>query len=250
MRWLTIPDLQVPDEDRKAVDSVLRFVDEYQPDGLLCVGDELDSPEPSRWNKGYAGEYAGTLQKSIDRCNGLLADFRDVLGPDKPFHLMRSNHGERIRTYLARYAPALGSLRALDYAALLGLSDLGITYHEQPFEFAPGWMLAHGDEGSMTQTPGGTALSLAKKWGKSVVCGHTHRMGLQHHHQYVNSKASSLLFGMEVGHLMDLKKANYLKAGSSNWQQAVGLIEVDGKRVQPTLVPIFNSAVQYQGVTF
>ena len=91
---------------------------------------------------------------------------------------------------------------------------------------------------------------VVRREGNTAITQNTHRMGLQHHHQYVNSKASSLLFGMEVGHLMDLKKANYLKAGSSNWQQAVGLIEVDGKRVQPTLVPIFNSAVQYQGVTF
>lgn len=172
MRWLVVPDMQVPDEDRKAVESVTRFIEDYQPDGLLCVGDELDSPEPSRWSKGYAGEFSGTLQRSIDRCHDVLAGFATALGPDKPFHLMRSNHGDRIRTYIDRYAPALGSLRALDYATLLGLGDLGITYHSKPFEFAPGWMLAHGDEGSLIQTSGGTALGLAKKWGRSVVCGH------------------------------------------------------------------------------
>lgn len=250
MKWLVIPDLQVPDHDRRAVDSVLNFIDEYRPDGLLCVGDELDSPEPSRWNKGYAGEYAGTLQKSIDVCHALLEEFRGAVADDAPFHLMRSNHGERIRTYISRYAPALADLRGLDYATLLGLSDLGITYHDRPFEFAPGWMLAHGDEGSLTQTSGGAALGLAKKWGKSVVCGHTHRAGLQHFNQIVNGKPTSLLFGMEVGHLMDLRKADYLKAGSANWQQAIALIEVEGRRVQPTLVPIFNRRVQYQGVMY
>lgn len=250
MKWVVIPDLQVPDEDRKAVESVLNFIREYNADGLLCVGDELDSPEPSRWNKGYAGEYAGTLQKSIDRCHDVLASIRDALGYNRPFHLMRSNHGERIRTYLNRYAPALADLRGLDYATLLGLSDLDITYHDKPFEFAPGWMLAHGDEGSLIQTAGGTALGLAKKWGKSVVCGHTHRAGLQHQNLVVNARVTSTLFGMEVGNLMDLRKADYLKAGSANWQQAIALIEVDGKRVQPTLIPIFGSRVQYQGVTF
>lgn len=250
MRWLVISDIQSPDEDLKAIDSVLSFIDTIQPDGLLCVGDELDSPEPSRWNKGYAGEYAGTLQKSIDRCNALLGEFRDALGDDKPFHLMRSNHGDRIRTYLKRYAPALDSLRALDYKELLGLDDLGITFHDKPYEFAPGWVLAHGDEGSLIQTAGGTALGLAKRWGKSVVCGHTHRAGLQHHHLYLNGKPNTLLFGMEVGHLMDIRKANYLKAGSSNWQTAIGLIDVDGKHVTPTLIPLFGSRVRYEGVTY
>lgn len=250
MKWLVIPDLQVPDHDLKAVASVTRFIEWLQPDGLLCVGDELDSPEPSRWNKGYAGEYAGTLQKGIDTCHDILDGFATALGPNKPFHLMRSNHGERIRTYIARYAPALASLEVLDYQRLLGFDALGITYHEQPYEFAPGWVLAHGDEGSLTQTAGGTALGLAKKWGKSVVCGHTHRAGLQHSHLYLNGRPSSLLFGLEAGHLMDIRKADYLKAGSANWQQALAVIDVDGKRVHPQLIPMFDSSVTYQGKRF
>lgn len=250
MKWIVLPDMQIPDEDRKAVESVTAFIEWLQPDGLLCVGDELDSPEPSRWNKGYAGEYAGTLQASIDRCHDVLAGFRAALGDDKPFHLMRSNHQSRIATYVARYAPALAPLRSLDYATLLGLDEIGVTFHERPFEFAPGWVLAHGDEGSLTQTAAGTALGLAKRWGKSVVCGHTHRAGVQHHHLYLNGRPSQLLFGIEVGHLMDIRKADYLKAGSANWQQAVAVIDVDGKRVHPTLVLMHDSRVTWQGKVF
>lgn len=248
--FLVIPDLQVPDHDVKAWKSVIEFAAHLDPDEVLIVGDELDSPQPSRWNKGYAGEYAGTLQRDIDVCHALFDDLILALGKDIPIHLMRSNHGERIRTYLNRYAPALGSLRALDYSTLLGLDELGITYHEKPYEFTKGWVLAHGDEGSLVQTSGGTALGLAKRWGKSVVCGHTHRAGLQHHHLYLNGKPSSLLFGLEVGHLMDIRKANYLKAGSANWQQAVAVIDVDGVNVTPYLVPLFGSRVRWNGVTY
>lgn len=245
MRWLVIPDIQCPDHDIKAIQSVRSFVDDYQPDGFLCVGDELDAPAPSRWNKGYAGEFSGTLQKEIDKCHDILALFRE--DQSIPFHLMRSNHGERIRSYISRYAPALSGLRGLHYEALLGLPELGIAYHEAPFEFAPGWLLAHGDEGSLVQTSAGTAMGLAKKWGKSVVCGHTHKAGIQHQHLSVNGKVTRHLFGMEVGHLMDVRKADYLKAGSANWQQAIGLIEVDGKTAHPTLLPIFNSTVVWNG---
>lgn len=248
MKWLVIPDLQVPDQDMKALRSVVEFAAAYEPDGILIVGDELDSPEPSRWNKGYAGEFAGTLQKSIDECHDVLELISRAT--DGPVHLMRSNHGERIRTYLARYAPALSNLRALDYSTLLGLNELDITYHDKPYEFAKGWVLAHGDEGSLIQTSGGTALGLAKRWGKSVVCGHTHRAGLQHHHLYLNGRPSSLLFGLEVGHLMDIRKANYLKAGSANWQQAIATVEVAGNTVVPTLIPLFNSRVLWNGVMY
>jgi hypothetical protein len=250
MKWLVIPDLQVPDHDRKFCTSVANYIAALKPDGLCVVGDELDAPEPSRWNKNFAGEYAGTLQASISECNLVLATFRDALGAGKPYHLMRSNHGDRIRTYINRYAPALASLESLEYQRLLGFDDIGITYHKRPFEFAPGWVLAHGDEGSLTQTPGGTALGLAKKWNKSVVCGHTHRAGLQHHHSYLNGKPSALLFGLEVGHGMDIKKADYLKAGSANWQQAIAVIDVDGRNVYPNLIPVFGSRVTVDGVTY
>lgn len=250
MRWVVIPDLQVPDQDDRAVDSTYQFIERTLPDGILIVGDESDQPEPSRWNKGYAGEYAGTLQKGLDKTAAVLRGYRDALGPDKPIHLMRSNHGDRIRTYINRYAPALGSLRVLDYGNLVGLDESGIEYHSRPFEFAPNWVLAHGDEGSLIQTAGGTALGLAKKWGKSVVCGHTHRAGVQHHHLVLNARISRPIFGVETGHLMDMRKADYLKAGSANWQQAITIIDVDGSHVVPTLIPIINRRVVFDGVTY
>jgi predicted phosphodiesterase len=54
-----------------------------------------------------------------------------------------------------------------------------MTYHKTAYEI-PGtnWVMAHGDEGNISQHAGITALNLAKKWGKSVLCGHTHRLGM------------------------------------------------------------------------
>lgn len=250
--WVVIADMQVPDHDQKTIDSLYSFIESFKPDGLLCVGDEADQPEPSRWQKGYAGEFAGTLQKGLDKTHEVLAGFREAVGPaeDHPFHLMRSNHQGRIATYVARYAPALASLKSLEYEQLLGFDEIGVTFHKEPFEFAPNWLLAHGDEGSLVQTSGATALGLAKKWGKSVLCGHTHKAGLLHQHLAVNAKVTSHLFGLEVGHLMDMRKADYLKAGSANWQQAFAVITVDGKNVYPELVPIFNRQVVYHGEKF
>jgi len=246
---ICLPDTQVPDHDQKAVDSVARFIEWFQPSQLAHVGDEADQPEPSRWNKGYAGEYAGTLQDGLDKTHQVLAQFRDA-APDVPFYLSRSNHGERIRTYLARYAPALAGLKVLEYERLLGLEELEITYVDRPTEIVKGWLLCHGDEGSLSQAAGGTALGLAKKFGRSVVAGHTHRAGIQHAHSGYAGSTRQHLFGMEVGHLMDMRKASYLKGGAGNWQQAIGIIDTDGPKPVPILVPIFNSRVQWMGKTF
>jgi predicted phosphodiesterase len=245
-RIVILSDMQIPYHDKKAVKLVQQFVKDYQPDQLFCVGDEADSPEPSRWNKGTAGEFSGTLQKGLDQTAEIMKTFKEAIG-DKPFHVMRSNHGDRIQHYINRYAPALASLRELEYSKLLRYRENEITYHDKIYQFAPGWIMAHGDEGNLIRTAGGTAMSLARKTNSSVVCGHTHRLGIQHEHSGFNGKIQNRLYGVEVGHLMDLSKASYLNTGSANWQQGIGILYVDKGKVVPSVVPLNGTSFVVEG---
>ena len=247
--FFVIPDMQVPYHDDGFLNALYQIIEDSKPDEILIVGDELDAPEPSRWSRGYASEYARTLQKSINQCHNILANFRESLG-DGAIHLMRSNHGERIQKYVSKYAPALASLESLEYQQLLRLDDIGVTYHDKPYEFANGFVLAHGDEGSQARYASGTALNLAKKWNKSVVCGHTHKAGMAHHHSYLNNKASSLLYGVEVGHAMSMRKAGYLSAGSADWQQAFAVIRAEGKTVIPELIYERDRRLFFNGMVY
>lgn len=236
-RIVVVSDLQVPYHNRRAVPALCQFIEDWQPDELLNVGDDTDSPEPSRWNKGMAGEYAGTLQKNLDLTYQVHGLFRQALGTGKRYHVMRSNHGDRVETYVRRYAPALQPLRALRIEALLRYDELDVTYHSAPYEFHPGWVLAHGDEGGLNRTAGGTALGLVRQMGKSVICGHTHRLGMQHDCRSLNGKVQ-YLYGIEAGHLMDLPKAHYLKTGGANWMSGFVTLEIDGRHVYPALHPV------------
>lgn len=241
-RAVVLSDLQIPYHDKQSVQTAIDFVKDYKPDELWCVGDELDAPEPSRWNKGMAGEYSDTLQKGIDKTNEIMAAFRTALGKNKKFYIQRSNHTDRIDTYMRKYAPAFSSLKSLEIETLLGYDKIGITYLHRMHELLPGWVMAHGDEGALNRAPGATALNLAKSLGKSVVCGHSHRLGLQHETRgfYGNTHT---LFGLEVGHMMDIKQAHYLTSGNANWQQGIGiLIESKGK-VTPHAVAIINGEI-------
>ena len=229
-----LPDTQVPYQHKRFVSALQQFVKDYEPDALAHVGDGLDAPEPSRWNRGMAGEYAPTLQKSVNEFHDMLAGFRKALG-DKPFHFKMGNHDERVETYVHRYAPALGSIDALRFENLTRLNELEIECHRSLFDIAPGWVIAHGHESGLNRTAGGTAMGLARKVGKSVVCGHTHRAGLQHETTGYNGKVRTI-FGMEVGHAMDLKGAHYLKFGGANWAQAFGILHTDGKSTWPQMV--------------
>jgi len=128
---------------------------------------------------------------------------------------------------------------------------MGIDYYRTAYEFHPGWVLAHGDEGSMSQHAGITALNLAKKWGKSVICGHSHRLGMSAYTEAIGSHERTL-FGIEVGNLMERKKASYLRYSAANWAMGVVVLESVGKTLTPTLVPInkdgsFTALGRYYG---
>ena len=241
-RIVVLSDLQIPYHDPVALKKVISFIKWYRPNELWCVGDELDAPEPSRWNKGMAGEYAPTLQDSIDQTYNIMADFRDALGRNKPFIIQRSNHTDRIQTYIRKYAPAFGSLESLKIEELLGYSSLGIQYLHRFKELLPGWVMAHGDEGRSVQVPGSTAMSLAKKLGKSVVCGHTHKLGLQHETTGLYGK-NRTVYGLEVGHLMDMRQASYLPSGIANWQQGIGILVEKDRKVTPYAVPLVDGDI-------
>lgn len=249
-RIVIVSDLQVPYHDPAAVHSLKTFLYAFQPTMLVNVGDDIDSPEVSQWSRGNAGEYAATLQEGIDATHEIHARFRDAVG-DIPYHISRSNHGDRTQKYINRYAPALRSLRCLELSSLLGYEELGIIYHERPFEIAPGWICAHGDEGSFSKIAGRTAGLLSEKWGASVVCGHTHRAGIAFKSYGFNAQVTYDIAGMEVGHLMDVAKAGYLAGGSADWQQGFGILYVHDGRAWPVLVPVYDGGrFTVEGITY
>jgi hypothetical protein len=63
-------------------------------------------------------------------------------------------------------------------------------------------------------------------------------MGLTHHTQTYAGGTPKVVWGLEVGNLMDYKNAKYIKGGLFTWQQGFGVLHVDGRQVTPQIVPI------------
>lgn len=229
---LIVADLQIPYHDKRYVKAVKNFITAVKPDEIGQIGDFLDEPQPSQWSKGRAGEYAKTLQADINEGKRILDEIH--------FDWIKfGNHDLRVEEYVRRYAPALEGLDVLRFDRLLGLEDYETRLERQPFTIAPGWVAAHGHEGSLSAISGRTAYSLAEQYNRSVVCGHTHRAGLVSATSGFG-KDLRVLSGFEVGHGMDVSKATYMKGKTANWQQAFGLLWVEGKLVKPELVPVVN----------
>ena len=75
-RTVVISDLQVPYHDPKAVKNVATFIKRWKPDRVVTVGDEIDLPQLSRWERGLAGEFAGTLDRDRNLTQQVLFDLQ------------------------------------------------------------------------------------------------------------------------------------------------------------------------------
>ena len=229
-RYLITPDLQIPLHHPQAVKNLIRMSKHEKFDYVLNVGDELDMTSQSRWVKNTKLEFAETLDEERTIAQNILYDLGTT-------DIIRSNHTDRLFTTLLKGAPSLLGLPELVYEKFMNYSDLGIRFHKRAYEFEKGWYLAHGDEGVMSKHAGITALNLAKKWGYSVVCGHTHRQGATRHQTGLNGRYSTI-WGIEAGHLMDMRKASYLKYNSADWNMGFVVLSFGNKGHQVELIPV------------
>ena len=227
---VVISDLQVPYHDERAVRNVASFIKRFKPDQVITIGDEIDLPQISRWTEGTPGWFEQSLGADRDATVEILWDLQVT-------DMIRSNHTDRLYNVIMKKIPAFLALPELKFEKFMKLDELGIKFHRKPLEFAPDWIAIHGDEGSVKPTPGLTALDSARKHGKSVVCGHTHRAGQSAFTEASGGVLGRVLRGVEVGNLMDFKKAGYTK-GVANWQQAFAVFYVDKKTVTNTIVHI------------
>lgn len=250
-RVVIIPDTQIPYESRRAMKAVIRFIGDTQPDEVVHIGDLMDFPQPSRWNKGTRGEFEGSVYEDSEAAKKrFLGPLRDVY--EGPVGVHEGNHDERARVYLEKYAPALAGTGAFNVETLLDFDAFGVSLLPTFYEIAPGWISTHGHRGGIRLSPiaGNTATNAAKKFGKNVICGHTHRLGIGAFSNGYDGKIDRTVYGMEVGNLMDMKQAAYLKDGTANWQQGFGILEIDGGVVTPRIIPVNKGSFTVDGETW
>jgi hypothetical protein len=72
-------------------------------------------------------------------------------------------------------------------------------------QLAPNWIAVHGDHTPLKQLGGLSALEAARRHGKNVISGHTHRAGRSAFTEASGGRIGRVLHGVEVGNLMEYK---------------------------------------------
>ena len=225
-----LSDLQVPFEDVHVVQNIARFLKTFKPDQTVTIGDEIDFQTISKWSEGTPLAYEQTLADDRDRCVDLLWE----LGVTD---CIRSNHTDRMYHTIMKKVPSFLSLPELRFEKFMKFDELGIKFWKGDMPIAPNWIAVHGDHTPIKPQGGLSALEGARRRGKNVISGHTHRAGRSSFTEASGGRTGRILHGVEVGHLMDTTKASYTK-GVFNWQQAFAIMYVHNKNVQVDLIYI------------
>jgi predicted phosphodiesterase len=231
-RIVILSDLQVPFEDVHVTRNIAKFLQTFKPDQTVTIGDEIDFQTISKWSDGTPGAYEQTLGDDRDRCVELLWE----LGVTD---CIRSNHTDRLYNIIMKKIPSFLSLPELRFEKFMKFDELGITFWKKPMPLAPNWVAVHGDHSPIKSQGGLSAMEAARRNGKNVISGHTHRAGRTSFSEASGGRLGRVLHGVEVGNLMDFSKALYGgSTGSFNWQQAFAIMYIHNKNVQVDLIYI------------
>jgi hypothetical protein len=152
------------------------------------------------------------------------------------------NHEIRLQKYLWTRAPELASLPSLDIRNLFELNKFGIHYTDQPL-LVGDTLMTHGH--LARKGSGNTARAMLDEYGRSVIHGHTHRLGAIY-----KTSAGQNFMAFENGCLCQLTP-EFLPPGTVNWQHgfSVGYLMGDGEYhfqqilISPTNTIAFNGRV-------
>ncbi|MBX9694178.1 MAG: metallophosphoesterase, partial [Cyanobacteria bacterium] len=209
-RVAILPDIHVPAHDKLVMWAVKHWLRDFQPHVLVFIGDVADVFALSRWSR--PPRTVVNLQGELDETRRLVDELIGYANPYHTFYIM-GNHEDRVHRYLTDDASGLGSVLdfrtreplvsfhgLMGYTAKDPVTFLYDTHGKSGYGggvlFNDDTLLHHGY--IVRPTPGSSPLSDADKEGRTVVHGHTHRVGLR-----VRQTTRGAIRAIELGHLVN-----------------------------------------------
>ena len=208
-------------------------------DKIILLGDFLDFWQISKFAKNP--DRINTLQDDLDKANDYLTELRDLF-PKTDIIFITGNHEERLLKYLWQQAPELSPLRNCQFENLLDFKSLKIKFYPRANDVhrEEDLLFTHGTV--VRQDSAMTARCMLKKYGMSVIMGHTHRLG-----SYYETKMGGAMGAYENGCMCMPSLAKDWRMGFPNWQTGTSIVHIVKNRFQVHQLPILKNKVFFGG---
>lgn len=220
-RWIVLPDMQVPYEDKRTLAVVEAYMADHKWDGYLNLGDFLDFNEISTHTEGKRGAVVERVSKTFAAGNEILDRHQAIIRKGNPaaqMVVLEGNHDYRATSYTEKHHE-LGDL--LDVPK-------GLRLAERKIEWVPAWSKgklfrlgnAYFTHGLITSKY--HAAVMAQRYGVCIYYGHTHDVM---EFPVVLRGNNKTIVGKSLGCLCRYDQS-YLKGAPTNWQQAFAVFHV------------------------
>ena len=221
-RWIVLPDIHVPVEDRASMRAVEAYMADHTWDGWIQLGDLIDFNEISRFEDGNRRlNKTGAIVRSYNAAGELLDRHAKILrkrNPGARMVLLEGNHEYRVTDYLAKNPEGAGML---EVPQALRLKERGV-------EWVPYWSkgtlfrlgkayFAHG-----RYTGGNHAKKHLDTYGVNLTYGHLHSVQTYSKRTWGKNETKEATC---IGTLCRYDQA-YLKGNPTDWQQALAVFHV------------------------
>ena len=203
-----------------------RFLEDEQPDRIICAGDLLDFPDISRHRTIPGDKWDASVNECLQAGYELLSDYRHA-APDAQIDLLPGNHDVRLAHKVIDQTERLWDIRAagedipaLSLQKLLHLDRLHINFVDETdwkrakVQINRRLTVRHGV--STKKNPG---PSLLASLGHSTIQGHSHRTS-----QYFGTSwtvdGPEFRVAAETGCLCEIEDGLGYAGDSADWQAA------------------------------
>jgi len=212
VKRLLVPDCHVPFHDEKAFNAMLEIAKDFKPDEIVVLGDFFDAYSVSFHSKNPERDFA-TIEHELEIGRPYLEKLQGV-NPRARVIFLCGNHEDRISRYLKHNAPKLARSLKLEDMLALPKGTIFYPYGQRNRYFMGKLMATHG-----TLFNQHVAQAMLRKYGVSVVFGHTHRL------QEFNVKTvhGDRLKGITIGWLGDIEHAGEYISDMADWVHSFAL---------------------------
>lgn len=226
-RILFIPDCHFPYQDVLAFDLMMDAAKRFKPDHVIICGDFIDMYSVSSHDKNP--KRAGKLEEEISSSVEALWKIKELGAKNNVF--VAGNHEDRLTRYLMQKAPELYDL--LNIKSVLALDKMKFTYIPYRQHYKLGKVYITHDTGKAGYNAHKQALDA---FHRSVVIGHTHRIGYMVQGDADGDKHVGAMFGW----LGDVKQVDYMHNINAikDWSLGFGIGYLNPKNGYVYLAPI------------
>ena len=265
---VVLPDMQIgyredePFHDEAAMELGLIACRELQPDNIVLLGDNLDLPTMSKFDRLGAG-WNNQVQRSLNRFHHYLSQIR-ADNPESNLVVHWGNHDLRLHKQIIRHNGELLGLKRANAEHELGVLTLQFLLRTKELEvqtidaYPRGkyWLEdnLHTTHGYKVRSGGNTAQAMLSDNDSSVIFGHVHRIEVATKTltngriiQAVTPGTLARIDGSVPSQEHTVDESDRTVQGHDNWQQGLAVVHHNPRNHQIDVIRINQGRMNLYG---